>query len=149
MNAAISGLIDIVEPTAPAAQAENFPWVWLAVALALLLVAAGALWWGRQRCQRTARKRLRQLRLTLLAGSISQQHTAYALAAELCQYFKRQQLQADAPPPTLAATEHTHWASLVAALDQLRYRADASIDAAQWTQLFAIAESSLRRSGRC
>lgn len=149
MNEATSGLIDIIEPAAPAAEAATHPLLWLAVALALLLVVIAAIWWRRQRCQRAARKRLRQLRLTLLAGDISQQSVAYALASELTQVFQLKQLQDQVRPSALPPVAHTEWAHLITSLDKLRYQTDACVDTEAWERLFTIAESTLRWSGRC
>ena len=149
MNEATSGLIDIIEPTAPTAATANFSLIWLAGALALLLIVISAIWWRRQRCQRATRKRLQQLRHALLAGNMSQQDIAYELARELAQIFKLKQRQADAPPSVLPHTEYVEGAHLIASLDKLRYQADSSIDAQVWTRLFTIAESTLRWSGRC
>ena len=148
MNDATSGLIDIIEPTAPLVNTSNLPYIWLAAALALLLIS-GAIWWQRQRCQRAARKRLRQLQLTLLAGSVSQQQAAYALATELAQAYKLIHLQAEHPPLTLPPAIHTDWTYMLANLDKLRYQANAGMDAASWSRLFTIADTCLRRSERC
>ncbi len=147
MNEATSGLIDIIEPAAPAVEAASHPWLWLAVALVLVVIAA--IWWRRQRCQRAARKCLRQLRLTLLAGDMSQQNVAYVLASELAQAFQLKQLQADAPPGALPPLAHAEWAHMIAALDKLRYQTDTHIDTEAWERLFTIAASTLRRGGRC
>ena len=149
MNDATSGLIDIIEPTAPLVSTSSLPYIWLAVALALLLLVSSAIWWRRQRCQRAARKRLRQLQHKLQAGNISQQQAAYALASELAQAYRLRQLQADQPPQPLPPTLHADWTTLLNTLDQLRYQADASMDTASWSQLFTVADTCLRRSGPC
>lgn len=149
MNDATSGLIDIIEPTAPLVSTSSLPYIWLAAALALLLLISGAIWWRRQRCQRTARKRLRQLQHNLQAGNISQQQAAYALANELAQAYRLQQLHTDQPPQPLPPALHTDWTALLASLDRLRYQADASMDTASWSQLFTVADTCLRRSGPC
>lgn len=149
MNEATSGLIDIIEPAPPAASAAHYPLIWLVAAAALLLLAGGAIWWWRQRCRRAARKQLGQLRLALQAGAASQQATAYALAAELARMFKLRQLQAGDPPGSLPQAAYADWAYLTTCLDEIRYQADAGMDAQTWARLFAIAESALRRSGQC
>ena len=149
MNEATSGLIDIIAPASPAASAAHYPLVWLIAAAVLLLLAGWAIWWRRQRCRRAARKQLRQLRLALQAGVVSQQDTAYALAAELARMFELRQLQAADPPGALPPTAHEDWAYLTTRLDEIRYQADAGMDAQTWTRLFAIAESALRRGERC
>jgi hypothetical protein len=44
---------------------------------------------------------------------------------------------------------HADWAYLVTRLDEVRYQAGAGTNDQTWARLFAIAESALRRSGRC
>lgn len=149
MNDATSGLIDIIEPAPPAAIATHASLTWVVAAAVLLLLAGWVIGWRRRRCRRAARKQLRQLRLALQTGVASQQDTAYALAAELARMFKLRQLQAGAPPDGLPQTAHADWAYLVTRLDEMRYQTDAGTDDQTWARLFAIAESALRRSGRC
>jgi hypothetical protein len=149
MNAATSGLIDIIDPASPAASAVHYPLIWLIAAATVLLLAIAGIWWQRGRCHRAARKRLRQLRLSLQTAQPNQHHVAYALAGELVLGLQLKQLQADNPPATLPQTAHADWAYLVTALDRLRYQAETRIDSRDWARLFVIAESVLRRSRPC
>ncbi|MDR3391945.1 MAG: hypothetical protein P4L77_09440 [Sulfuriferula sp.] len=149
MNAATSGLIDIIEPAQPVASTVHDPVMGLAAAAALLLLVILAVWRQRQRCRRTTRKYLQQLRLRLQTGDVNQQDAAYALAAELARIFKLRRLQAHNPPAALPQTAHADWANLVSSLDKLRYQTDIGIDAQAWARLFSIAESASRWSGRC
>lgn len=149
MNEATSGLIDIIEPLAPVTVNAGFPLIWLVAAVVVLLLAIVVAWRYRQRCQYAARKRVRRLRLSLLTGELSQQQTAYALAAELSQRFKLQRLQAEVPPKALHSSHHADWGLIVTQLNQLRYQPGTRLEAANLTHLFSMVDAILRRSGRC
>lgn len=145
-NEPTSGLIDIIEPVAPAIVAQPSP-LWPLLVLGVLLVLAAAGWWRARRPQRSRIKRVRQLRRAMLAGEASGHEAAYRLALELRAGLRMRRLAAAAPP--VACTEPARWAELVAQLDALRYQPEAALDGTHWAALFAYTETCLRRAPRC
>lgn len=148
MNDPTSGLIDIIEPAKPVLAASSHSMGWLVSGMAVLVLLGGWIYW-RGRSARIFRKRLHQLELAYVAGSMNPREAAYRLAYELQHGLRLQQLDADKPPPVLPAAELADWAETITYLDTLRYQAGTRLDGQQWAQLFSHANTWLRRAGRC
>jgi len=144
-----SGLIDIIEPAAPAIAAGG-GWLWVAalmVVLLLLAIALFALWKYKLPAYR-ALKQLRQLKQQWLAAELTPHEAILMLALELRHGMAVKRLHADKMPPQIKAQEHARWAEFMQQLDALLYQHGGEPDKDKLQALFEQAEYWLRRYSR-
>jgi hypothetical protein len=141
-----SGLIDIIEPAAPAvAQAAHWPWLAATLAVMLLLVVFALILWKKKFPAYRAIKQLRKLHQQILEGAVPVQDGLILLTQELRHGLRLAQQLPKQAPEFFAEQDKHLWQAFVQQLDSLRYRTDGTLTLAQLTPIVARMESWLRR----
>ena len=146
MSDVASGLVDIIEPTAPVVvAATGMCWFVIAIILTVLLVIGLMVWWRKHRTCRARIKRLQVLRHTCQANELVHHEMIGMLALELRRGLKLARLRADELPEAFQPVDIALWADFVMQLDELRYQSKKLPDKAQLNALFAQVETWLGR----
>lgn len=149
MNEHTNGLIDIIEPAAPAVI-ETVNGFLLSAGIALLLMLAGALFYGwkyKLPCYRAV-KELRKLREQLLAGALTPPESALMLALNLRHHLAVKRLRADALPQQIPLREQARWVAFMQALDDNLYQKSADVSTSSVQALFTQSQYWLQRYSR-
>ncbi len=136
----VHGLVDVIPPLAP----PDYTLWWIGgVFSVVILILIGALIWRRYLSRRgRARSALRRCKRSLLAGSITDQDAAYAIAAALQSGLGLNEVTASMLIPDKIIRKEATWLFFLKQLAQLRYvREVPSIDMAS---LFRQADRWLR-----
>lgn len=145
MNESASSLIDIIEPSVPAAAATT-NWLWLALSLAILLLIVGLLMlWKRKWPAYRAVKRFRKLHQQAIGGGMLLSDGLVLLTQELRQGFKLPQQLPKRAPAIFAQKDKQLWTVFVQHLDKLRYQPGEALTVAQINIAAAQIEIWLRR----
>lgn len=149
MSDANNGLIDIIEPAAPAVV-ETGSWLWIAgLGAGLLLVAAAAfVWWKYKLPAYRSLKELRKLQYKLLAKELTPHESVLMLALELRHGLNAKRLLADKMPQQFRLQEHARWTEFMRQLDVMLYQRDADLSEDRLAELFEQAQYWLRRYSR-
>lgn len=149
MNDANNGLIDIVEPAAPAVVAAS-GWLQLAGLIAGVLVLAVGLfaWWKYRLPAHRTLGELRKLQRRLHAKELTPHECALMLALELRHALGVKRLRADHLPPQLKSRDHARWAEFMQHLDVVLYQHAAELSEDKLLALFEQARYWLSRYSR-
>lgn len=146
MNDLASGLADIIEPTAPVAEAaSSMSWPVIVSILMLILAGAMVVWWRKQRAYRARIKRLQALRHTCQENELARHEMVSMLALELRRGLKLARMLEDEIPEVFQASDVALWPDFVRQLDALRYQPEVVLDKPQLDALFAQTEAWIRR----
>lgn len=149
MNDQTNGLVDIVEPAAPALIA-GVNWLMFSAAIILPLLLAGAAFyvWRYKLPAYLALKNLRTLHKQLLAGKITPHESALMLALNLRHNLAVKRLRADAMPPQISQPEHARWVEFMRLLDAKLYQKSSELNADALKELFTQTQYWLYRYSR-
>jgi len=149
MSEANNGLVDIIEPAAPAV-AEATGWLSVTGLIAAVLIFALLLFvlWKYKLPAYLALRRLRTLRKEQQAGELTPHEAVLMLALELRHGLAVKRLLADRMPAQFKPHEHTRWAEFMHSLDAMLYQNKAGPGADGLAEIFAQAEYWLRRYSR-
>jgi len=149
MSDANSGLIDILEPAAPAAV-ETVSWILIAGIVAALVAFAVALFliWKYKLPSYQALKRLRKLQKELHAGEHTPHESILMLALELRHGLAVKRLLANKAPESFSQQDHERWLAFMQQLDAVLYQHHAAPEAEKISAIFAQTEYWLRHYAR-
>lgn len=148
MSEANSGLIDIVEPAVPVAEATG--WLWAAGLVAVLLLVCIALFvlWKYKLPAYRALQHLRKLQNKLHKGEHTPHETVLLLALELRHGLGVKRLLAHDMPLVFRQQDAARWPEFMQQLDSMLYQHDAELSAEKLASLFEQAGYWLRRYSR-
>jgi len=149
MSEANSGLIDIVEPAAPAVNAAD-SWLWPLLLLAALVIASVILivWWKYKLPAYRAVRRVRDLQKKQHAAEHTPHEILLMLALELRHGLGLKQLRAENLPARCSKQDCARWPEFMQYMDGLLYQHDAGLSEEKLADLFVQVEYWLRRYGR-
>lgn len=149
MSEKTNGLVDIIEPLAPALTA-GLDGLAVSASIALLLILAGAVFylWKYKLPSYLALKNLRKLHKQLLAGEITPHESALMLALNLRHNLAVRRLRADAMPSQISQQEHVRWVEFLQLLDATLYQKSSELNADALKDLFTQTQYWLNRYSR-
>ena len=141
-----SGLADLIEPTAPVAEAANsISWPIIVIVLMLLLASGAFALWRKQHAYRARIKRLQALRHTCQVNELARHEVVSMIALELRRGLKLARLLEDEIPEAFQASDIALWPDFIRRLDALRYQPEVVLDKPQLDALFTQTETWIRR----
>ena len=146
MNDQYSGLIDIIDPSAPIPDAgSDLTWVWLALVVAMPLMICAVFWWRKKRISHRAVKHLHKLHQHFLSGNLTSHEAVFFVALALRHGLGLTRLYTDDIPPVFQKSDQILWPAFIHRLDVLRYQPGTALDGQEMETIFAQVEIWLRR----